>query len=190
MCGRFCSLPFVQVYQCVNVGPRGATRHTACPVLLYSESGPLGLSVHECGAAGSSSGQTACPVCPTLHQSRSHHGHASPLHPGAHLCPSYQSGCMFLFCLLGVRLPCRSIFVSSGCARRCSVATYTDILVLPHHFYLKKNVNLIPKALAASQRSLGHDFSFQCSCLQCSTTSSLHGRLLGREKRAMLQGLY
>ena len=44
-----------------------------------------GLSVHECGATGSASGQTACPVRPTLCQSRSHHGHASPLRPG---CPS------------------------------------------------------------------------------------------------------
>ena len=43
------------------------------------------LSVHKCGAAGSASGQTACPVYPTLRQSQSHHGNASPLHPG---CPS------------------------------------------------------------------------------------------------------
>ena len=40
----------------------------------------------ECGVAGSASGQTACPVGPTLHQSRSCHGHASPFRP------SYQSG--------------------------------------------------------------------------------------------------
>ena len=72
------SLPAVcPVYLCANVGPRGATHH--------SESGPLGLSVRECGAAGSASGQTACPVRPTLCQSRSHHGHVSPLRPG---CPS------------------------------------------------------------------------------------------------------
>ena len=51
-----------------------------------------GLSVRECGTAGSASGQTACPVCPTLFQSRSRHGHASPLCPGARLCPSYWSG--------------------------------------------------------------------------------------------------
>ena len=97
-------------YLCTNVGPQGATRHSACPVLCHSESGPLGLSVHECGAAGSASGQTACPVCPTLCQSRSRHGHASPLRPGARLRPSYWSGCMFLFYLLGVGLPCRLIF--------------------------------------------------------------------------------
>ena len=44
-----------------------------------------GLSVRECGAAGSASGQTACPVCPTLRQSWSRHGNASPL------CPSCRS---------------------------------------------------------------------------------------------------
>ena len=43
------------------------------------------LSVRECGAAGSASGQTACPLRPTLRQSRSRHRNASPLHPG---CPS------------------------------------------------------------------------------------------------------
>ena len=51
-----------------------------------------GLSVRKCGATGCASGQTACPVCPTLRQSRSRHGHASPLHPDAHLPPSYRSG--------------------------------------------------------------------------------------------------
>ena len=91
-------------------GAAGATRSSACPALRHSESGPLGLSLHECGAAGSASGQTVCPVHPTLCQSRSRHGHVSPLHPGAHLCPSYRSGCMFLFYLLGVGLPCHSIF--------------------------------------------------------------------------------
>ena len=44
-----------------------------------------GLSVRECGATGSVSGQTACPLRPTLCQSRSRQGNASPLHPG---CPS------------------------------------------------------------------------------------------------------
>ena len=68
------------------------------------------LSMRECGAAGSASAQTACAVRPTLRQSQSHHSHTSPLHPGARLCPSSWSGCMFLFYLLGVGLPCRSIF--------------------------------------------------------------------------------
>ena len=58
------------VYLCANVGPRGATHCSACPALLHSESGPLGLSVCECRAAESASGQTACAVRPTLCQSR------------------------------------------------------------------------------------------------------------------------
>ena len=41
-----------------------------------------GLSVRGCGAAGSASGQTACPVHPTLLQSWSRRGNSSPLHPG------------------------------------------------------------------------------------------------------------
>ena len=44
-----------------------------------------GLSVRTYGAAGSASGQTACTICPTLRQSQSRHGHASPLHTD---CPS------------------------------------------------------------------------------------------------------
>ena len=73
------------VYLCTNVGLRGATSHTACPVVRHSESGPLGLSVRDCRVTGSASGQTACPVRPTLCQSRSRHGNASLLCPG---CPS------------------------------------------------------------------------------------------------------
>ena len=100
--------PGLSMCECGAAG--SATCCSACPALRHSESGPLSLSVHECGATGSSSGQTACPFRPTLRQSRSRHGHASPLRPGARLRPSYQSGCMFLFYLLGVGLPCRSIF--------------------------------------------------------------------------------
>ena len=70
---------------CTNVGPRGATRHTACPVLRHSESSPLGLSVCDCRAAGSANGQTACPVRPTVRQSGSRQGNASPL---CSSCPS------------------------------------------------------------------------------------------------------
>ena len=40
------------VYLCANMGLRGAPCCSACPVLCHSESGPLGLSVRECGAAG------------------------------------------------------------------------------------------------------------------------------------------
>ena len=100
---------FVLVYLCASVGPRCATR--TLPALLSATLSPaLLVYLGECGATGSASGQTACPVRPTLRKSRSLHGHVSPLCPGAHLCPSYRSGCMFLFYLLGVRLPCRLIF--------------------------------------------------------------------------------
>ena len=52
----------------------------------------------KCGTAGSASARTACAICPTLRQSQSCHSHASPLHPGARLRPSYPSGCVyFLF---------------------------------------------------------------------------------------------
>ena len=67
VCGVcFTPLLFIQVYLCAsaNVGPRAgsATCSTACPVLCHSESGPLSLSVHKCGAAG----RTACPGCPNF----------------------------------------------------------------------------------------------------------------------------
>ena len=72
-------------------GRGGATCCSACPILCHSESRPLGLSVPECRAAGSASPQTACPVCPTLLQSRSHHSKASRLRPGC------WSGWMLIF---------------------------------------------------------------------------------------------
>ena len=99
-------LSSLSVHEC---GATGYYPRSACP-LSHSESDPLGLSVRKCGATGSASGQTACPFRPTLHQSWSCHSNVSPLLPGAHLRPSYQSGCMFLFYLLGVGLPCRWIF--------------------------------------------------------------------------------
>ena len=61
------------------------------------------------GAAGSASARTACAICPTLRQSQSRHSHATPLHPGARLRRSYQSGLMIIFCFLGVSPPCCSI---------------------------------------------------------------------------------
>ena len=95
-----CMSQFIYVW----VWPRGATCHSACPVLRHSESGPLGLSVGECGAAGSASARTACPFPPTLRQSRFRHSNSSPLRP------SYRSGWMFILYFLGVGLPCPSIF--------------------------------------------------------------------------------
>ena len=98
------------VYLCTNVGPRGVTRCSACPILHHSESGPLSLSVRECGVAGSACGQTACPGHPTLHQFWSRHGNASPLHPG---CPSLTLLPFWMivyFLFPWCRTSCRSIF--------------------------------------------------------------------------------
>ena len=56
---------------------------TPLPVPFSATLSPaLSTYLCECGAAR---GQTACPVRPTLRQSWSRHGHASPLYPG---CPS------------------------------------------------------------------------------------------------------
>ena len=125
------SLPALcPVYLCANVGPWGATRCSSCPVLRHSESGPLGLSVRECGAAGSAHGQTACPVYPTLCQSRSHHSHASPLAPlPVSAPPTGLDECLFFISLVLDFLAIK-FSVSSGCARRRSVSTYAAILVL------------------------------------------------------------
>ena len=94
-----------------------------------------GLSVRECGAAGSASDQTACPVCPTLGQSWSRHGNASPLRPGAVSAPpSGLDECLFFISLVSDFLAV--VFsVSSGCARRRSVSTYAAIVVLQLVYY-------------------------------------------------------
>ena len=92
LCGLLCSLPFVR-FICARVWGHGVLP-TALPALLSAtlESGPLSLSVCECGVTGSASARTAGAVRPTLCQSQSRHSHRSPLQPGARLRPSYQSG--------------------------------------------------------------------------------------------------
>ena len=118
------------VYLCTSVGLWGATCCSACPVLCHSESGPLGFSVHECGPAGSASGQTACPDRPTLRQSWSCHGHASPLGLGCPSPPLLPVWVNVYFLFPWCRTSLLFDFVSSGFARRCSVSTYPAILVL------------------------------------------------------------
>ena len=77
----FAPPPFVLVYLCANVGPQGLLV-VRLPALFIPHSASL-------------SPATATRVLAA---------------PAARLCPSYRSGCMFLFYLLGVGLPCRSIF--------------------------------------------------------------------------------
>ena len=126
---RSASLPEFIPFICARVWGLGVLL-AALPALFSATLSPA-LSVYpcECGAAGSASGRTACPVRPTLRQSRSRHSHASPLHPGACLRPSYQSGWMFIISLVSDFLAIR-FSVSSGCARRRNVSTYAAILVL------------------------------------------------------------
>ena len=71
------------------------------PFSATLESGPLGLSVRECRTTESGSGQTACPVHPTLRQSLSRHSHASPLQPGAP--PTGLDKCLFFISLVSPR---------------------------------------------------------------------------------------
>ena len=89
--GLLCSPPFVRFI---------CARMWGCVVLPAALPAPLSATLNlallvylcKCGAAGSGSARTACAICPTLRQSQSRHSHTSPLHPGAHLRPSYQSG--------------------------------------------------------------------------------------------------
>ena len=120
------------------------------PVLRHSESSPLGLSVHECGAAGSAGGQTACPVRPKLCQSGAPHSHASPLCPGCAPLTGLDE-CLFFIYLVLDFLAVRSS-VSSGCARRRSVSTYTAILVLSEIINIKQNLKHGPSILDSADR--------------------------------------
>ena len=80
----------------------------------FSATLSLALSVYlrECGAAGSASGQTACPIGPTLRQSWSCHGNASPLRTS---CPSPPLLLVWMnvsFYLLGCRTSIQFDFLS------------------------------------------------------------------------------
>ena len=128
---------FIPVYLCANVGPRGATRSTACLVLHHSESGPLSLSVHECRAAGSASGQTASPFVPhsaNLGPATATRDLSAPVPVSAR--PTCLDVCFFFIYLVSYFLAVR-FSVSSGCARRRRVSTYTAILVLCVYAFLK-----------------------------------------------------
>ena len=84
MLGLLHSPPFVW-FICARMWGPGVLP-AALPAPFSATLSPA-LSVYllECVAAGSASARTACPVSPTLRQSRSCHSNASPLRPG---CPS------------------------------------------------------------------------------------------------------
>ena len=100
----------------------------------------LWVYLRECGATGSASGQTACPVCPTLHQSQSHHSNASPLRPGCLSLPLLLvwMNVYFLFPLCRTSLPFDflSVLVVQGGA---------ECLPTPPSWFSPKVVYFFPK---------------------------------------------
>ena len=118
--------------QCIYVRMWGCGVLPAALPALFSATLIPALSVYlcECGATRSASGQTACPIGPTLHQSQSCHSNVSDLRPGCPsppLLPVWMN--LFFISLVSDFLAVR-FSVSSGCARRHSVSTYAAILVL------------------------------------------------------------
>ena len=71
---------------CARMWGHGVLPATLPAPFSTTLSAALSVYLRECGAAGSASGQTACPICTTLRQSRSCHSNASLLRP------SCQSG--------------------------------------------------------------------------------------------------
>ena len=128
---RSASLPAVHlVYLCTSLGH--GVLPTALPAPLSATLSPaLSVYLNECGAAGSASGRTACPVHPTLRQSRSATATRVLSAPAACLPvpPTGLDECLFFISLVSDFLAIR-FSVSSGCARRRSVSTYAAILVL------------------------------------------------------------
>ena len=110
--------PFVPVYLCSNVGPRGLLPgHTACPVLRHSESRPLGLSARMWG--GLPVVRLPAPLVPqatSLGPATATHKSSPPRLPVS-APPTGLDECLFFISLVLDFLAIR-FSVSSGCARR------------------------------------------------------------------------
>ena len=123
------------VYLCVSVGLRGATRRSACPVLRLSESGPLGLSVRKCGAAGLLVVRLPAPLVPhSTSLGPTTATESSPPRLPVSAPPTGLDECLFFISLVSDPLAVQ-FSVSSGCARRRSVSTYVAILVLRFEYF-------------------------------------------------------
>ena len=108
---------------------------TALPAPLSTTLSPaLSVYLRKCRVAGSASARTACPVGPTLRQSRS--ATATPvlstLVPVS--APPTSLDVCFFFIYLVLDFLAIRFSVSSGCARRRSVSTYAAILVRVYLF--------------------------------------------------------
>ena len=111
------------------MGPQGATHCSARPTVRHSESGPLSLSVRECGSTGFTSARTACAIRPTLRQSPATATRVLSTPVPVSAPPTSLDECLFSISLVLVPLAVR-FSVSSGCVRRRSVSTYAAMLVL------------------------------------------------------------
>ena len=109
----------------------------ALPAPFSSTLSPaLSAYLCECGAAGCASGQTACPVRPTLCQSRSAMTTRVLSAPVPVSAPPTGLDVCFFFIYLVLDFLAVRFSVSSGCVRRCSVSTCATILVLLYHSFL------------------------------------------------------
>ena len=130
--------------------PTGVFNHRS--EALFPHAGALGymvcfaprrlsrLSVHECGATGSDSGQTACPVvphCASLSPAMATWVLSAPVPISAP--PTGLDECLFFISLVSDFLAVR-FSVSSGCAKTRSVSTYAAILVLQVRFFKARNL--------------------------------------------------
>ena len=92
MHGLLRSPMIVPVYLCMSVGPWGATRRSACPVLHHSESRPLSYLYANVGPQGLL--VVGLPALFVPHSASLGPATATQVlsAPAAHLCPFYQSG--------------------------------------------------------------------------------------------------
>ena len=146
------------------------------------------LSVHECGATGSASGQTACSVCPTLCQSQSCHSHASPLRPG---CPSppllpVWMNVYFLFpwCQTSLPFDFLSVLVVRGgsvclpmptswfCLVNLIFRTQTSIMQMPG--WVGELLGTIQVITGKGQRAAAAVSAMEVLCSWMVTTNSFH----------------
>ena len=126
--------PLFVRFICGRMWCRGVLPATLPAPLSATLSPALWVYLCKCGAAGSASGQTACPVHPTLHQSRSHHGHANPGCLSPPLLPVWMN-VYFLFpwCRTSLPFDFLSVLVVRGGA--VCLPTYASILVPTRYKY-------------------------------------------------------